>query len=142
MRIILILLSLATPSPAQEVPNGNIPMDRIVAAVAMVESGAVWRDTGDIRGGWSTGRDNEKSHWQLTPAVLSDLGLSARQIRQVAASPVYAESVFRLWYSRLLLRTGSHYEALCAFHRGLGGRHRRDAQDYATRVLNIASESL
>ncbi len=118
----------------------EVHMDRIVAAVAMVESGARWVDTGDIRGPWQRGPYGEVSHWQITTAVLTDLGLSDRQRRKVASDPVYAESVFRLWYARLLLRTGSHAEALAAYNRGLGGIHRGDARDYAQRCLNLATE--
>lgn len=115
--------------------------DRIVAAVAMIETGAHWKDTGNIKGAWAYGNAGEISHWQITSAVLDDLGLSSSARRKVATNPVYAESVFRLWYSRLLARTGSHEEALAAYHRGLGGRHRRDAREYARRVLNL-SETL
>lgn len=128
----LFTLTLAWSCYAQEIP------DAIVAAVAMVESGSTWVDTGDVRGGWKRGEYGEISHWQFTDAVLADLGLTAIQKRKVASDPVYAESVFRLWYSRLLLRTGSHAMALAAYHRGLGGRHRKDARDYAERALNIA----
>ncbi len=116
----------------------NPSMDKVVAAVAMVESGATWKDTGTVTGSWSLGGAGEISHWQITAAVLSDLQLTGKT-RKIASDPVYAESVFRLWYSRLLHATGSHREALAAYHRGLGGRHRRDARDYAQRVLNLAS---
>lgn len=120
------------------VTAADVP-DRIVAAVAMVETGATWRDTGDIKGKWTHGDAGEISHWQITGAVLEDLGLSAAQKRKIASDTVYAESVFRLWYSGLLRKTGSHAEALAAYHRGLGGRTRRDARDYAARVLALAS---
>lgn len=131
---VVVTFVMCVAATASEVP------DRIVAAVAMVETGATWRDTGDIKGAWKHGDAGEISHWQITGAVLSDLGLSHKAAK-IASSPVYAESVFRLWYSRLLLRTGSHAAALAAYHRGLGGRHRKDARAYAERVLNIATES-
>ncbi len=135
----LLALAMAiTDAKGAEGTANELTMDQITGAVAAIETGARWIDTGDVRGQWRIGSSGEVSYWQLTDAALSDLGLSAIQKRKVGRSVVYAESVFRLWYTNLLHKTGSHREALAAFHRGLGGRHREDARTYAARVLNLA----
>jgi hypothetical protein len=136
--LIVIVLCFAAGLAAQEKDANDYTLDQITAAVCAVETGATWVDTGNVRGRWSVGGAGEISHWQITDDVLSDLGLSSAQKRKVGRDPIYAESVFRLWYARLLSRTGSHSQALAAFHRGLGGRHRRDAREYAERVLTYA----
>ena len=67
--------------------------------------------------------------------VLSDMGRGYSQLSSVAEY----EAAFREWYAGLLLKTGSHDQALAAYHRGLRGRFRKDAKAYAQRCLNLAT---
>ena len=110
--------------------------DRIVAAIAAVETGTEWRNTGDVRGKWSRGADGEVSPFQLSPAALTDMGVTnhARVHRDV----VYAESLARLWLVRCYAKAGNWPDAVARFN--AGSRYRsRAARDYAERVLAIAS---
>ena len=110
--------------------------DRIVAAIAAVETGTEWRNTGDVRGKWSRGADGEVSPFQLSPAALTDMGVTnhARVHRDV----VYAESLARLWLVRCYAKAGNWPDAVARFN--AGNRYRsRTARDYSTRVLALAS---
>lgn len=128
---VLIAAILSGVSYAQE-----ITIDQIVKAVAQVETGVRWIDTGRIVGRWSVGDAGEVSPWQLSPGLLQDLGkLDARW--RIHRDPVLAESLFRLSFTHLLGRTGSYVRALAAYHRGLHGAGGQEAQDYARRVLNL-----
>ncbi len=110
-------------------------IDQITAAVCQVESGCFYHGPGQVSGRWSVGQYGETGHWQISPMVLRDLHATKAQARDV----VTCESLFRRWYTHLLVETGSHYEALAAYHRGLRGRTRADAKDYAQRCLNLAA---
>lgn len=116
---------------AQDVP------DRIVAAIAAVETGTTWRGVGDVRGTWARGGIGEVGPWQMAPSVLRDLKAYDRRSR-IHADPILAESLVRLWLSHLYGSTGDWSQAIAAYHAGLGGRHRGYARDYADRVLALA----
>lgn len=130
--LIVVTTFLTIGLCAQEVP------DRIVAAIAEVETGTKWHSVGDVRGTWARGDIGEVSPWQISPAVLRDLKAYDRRSR-VHADPILAESLVRLWLSRLYVATGSWSQAVAAYHAGLGGRHRGYARDYADRVLSLAA---
>ncbi len=114
----------------------EITINHIVKAVCAVETGTNYRWFGHVDGRWSVGRAGEEGPWQVTPMVLLDMGLSPKRRRGVDSYEV----AFRGWYAHLLRKTGSHEEALAAYHRGLGGRHREDAKAYAQRCMNLAAE--
>jgi hypothetical protein len=113
----------------------EITIDHITAAVCQVESGTIWKSAGVVSGSFGAGASGEIGPWQCMPYVIRDLGRSESRAR---SSVAYSESVFRLWYGRLYARTGSHHEALAAYHRGYSGRNRKDAKAYAERALNLA----
>jgi hypothetical protein len=69
------------------------------------------------------------------PYTVQSLGRSLRR-NQVSVS--YAEGTFRLWYSRLLHKHGSHPEALAAYHKGSAGIYKASAKNYAERAMNLA----
>jgi hypothetical protein len=117
--------------------SSEVP-DRVIAAIAQVETGTEWRDMGDVRGKWSHGGIGEVSPWQLSPAVLRDLKAYDRRHR-VHADVVLAESLTRAWLLRLYGVTGCWSQTCAAFHAGLAGRHRPHARAYAERVMALAS---
>ncbi len=129
----LALLMAVNDCDGSEKEPHAYSLDQITAAVCAVESGRIYHGPGKVSGGWSVGDHGETGHWQISPMVLRDL--RAPTPRTV----VECESLFRRWYSYLLVETGSHHQALAAYHRGLRGRNRADAKAYAQRVLNYAS---
>lgn len=129
---VALCIGCTASAAAVEVP------DRIVAAIAAVETSTEWRSIGDVRGTFARGDIGEVSPWQISPAVLRDMRAYDRRHR-VHADPVFAESLVRLWLGRLYLTTGNWPEAVAAYHAGLRGRHRSYAREYADRVLAVAS---
>lgn len=123
------LLLLIGAACAQE-----ITLSHITAAVCQIESGCVYNGPGHVLGKWETGGAGEIGYWQVSPMVLRDLKISAAKAKSASGG----ERIFRLWYDRLYMATGNHAEALAAYHRGLGGRARSDAKDYAQRCLALA----
>lgn len=112
--------------------------DRIVAAIVQVESGCEWRGIGDVRGKWSRGADGEVSPFQISPAALSDMGVT--NASRVHRDTVWAESLARLWLSRCFDRHGNWPEAVAAYN--AGSRYRsRSARDYACRVIALAEST-
>jgi hypothetical protein len=129
--ILLVATSfLAIGLCAQEVP------DSILRALVQVESGCDWRGIGDVRGHWSRGADGEVSCFQLSPAALSDMGVtnSARVHRDV----VYAESLARLWLSRCYEKHGDWATALACYNSGSRYRSRK-ARDYSARIIALST---
>jgi hypothetical protein len=112
--------------------------DRIIAAIAAVETGTEWRGIGDVRGNFARGDIGEVGPWQLSPDVLRDLRAYDRRHR-VHADPVLAESLTRAWLAHLYRTTGNWPDTVAAFHAGLAGRHRPHAREYSGRVLALAS---
>jgi len=127
----LLLSLLIGASYAQE-----ITLDHIVAAVCQVESGTIWHGSGVVAGRYSIGGDGESGPWQAMSYTVTDIG---RNPRRNAESVHYAETTFRIWYTNLLRKHGSHAEALAAYHRGSAGRHKKAAKDYAERCMNLAT---
>jgi hypothetical protein len=110
--------------------------DRIVAAIAAVETGTEWRSIGDVRGKWSRGADGEVSPFQLSPAVLTDMGVTNHA--RVHRDTVYAESLARLWLVRCYVKAGNWPDAVARYN--AGNRYRsRTARDYSARVIALAS---
>ncbi len=136
--LVLIVCVLLTTLGCVAMAQGVEVPDRVIAAIAQVETGTEWRGIGDVRGSWNRGDIGEVSPWQISPAVLRDLNAYDRRFR-VHADPVLAESLVRLWLGRLYERTGCWSQACAAYHAGLAGRHRGYARDYAARVLAIAN---
>lgn len=130
-RALFLLGALAYASASE------VPLDAIVRAVCQVETGCSWRGVGSVSGVWHRGDAGEVSCWQISPAVLDDLG-RLDQAGRINRDPVYAESIFRLWYIRLYEHFGNHRDALAAYHRGIRGYARADAREYAARALNLA----
>jgi hypothetical protein len=131
VRAFIIALLSAGVCYAEE----EISIDHIVAAVCQIESGTVWKGPGVVSGRYQLGGAGELGPWQSMPYTVQSLGRSLRR-NQVSVS--YAEGTFRLWYSRLLHKHGSHAEALAAYHRGSAGRHKSTAKAYAERAMNLA----
>lgn len=110
--------------------------DRIVAAIAAVETGTEWRSIGDVRGKWSRGADGEVSPFQISPSALADMGVSNHS--RVHRDVVYAESLARLWLSRCYAKAGNWPDAVARYN--AGSRYRsRTARDYSARVIALAS---
>lgn len=130
---LLLLLALkVSHAQAQE-----ISIDHFLSALASVETGVTRTGIGEIHGKWSIGKDGEVSCFQISPAVLHDLGLSG-QASRIHRDPVYAESVARLWLSRIMGSNGDWHLAAATWNAGPRGRKSRQATDYADRVVNLA----
>jgi len=126
----LFLLTLGTAHAQQ------LTLDHITAAVCQVESGVTWTGPGAVSGRYVRGSSGELGPWQAMPYTVEALD---RSVYRNGTSVSYAEATFRLWYSRLLQKHGSHEEALAAYNGGSAGRHRKAARDYAERCLNLAT---
>lgn len=116
----------------------EVTPDWCIRGIAALETGVHWTDTGTIRGKWSVSSTGDVSPWGLSPAVLADLGLTGKT-KRIHSDPVYAESVVRLWLSRLYETTGDWDQAVAAWRGGLAGRNRKLAKEYAVRVRNYGS---
>ena len=127
--LIVAVAGLTAGLCAQEVP------DAIIRGLVAVESGASWKSAGEIDGKWKRGAIGEVSNFQLSPAVLSDLKLSPSQRARVATSPIYAESIARLWLSRCFAKHGNWRDALSRYNAGSRWRSAK-ARDYADRILS------
>ena len=129
---LILVLALVTCAPAKGV---EVP-DRIVAAIAAVETRTEWRSIGDVRGKWSRGADGEVSPFQLSPAALTDMGVTNHA--RVHRDTVYAESLARLWLVRCYVQAGNWPDAVARYN--AGNRYRsRTARDYSARVIALAS---
>lgn len=113
-RLVLFLL-FAQGIYAQEI-HQEPTVEQIAAAIAQIETGAHW----DGR----KGKAGEVGRWQILPAVLRERGASS--------SGNYRD--FERVYSYFRTHTKSWQEACAAYHRGLGGTHKKAAKDYAQRV--------
>ena len=133
--VIRTLLTLTLILEVSHASAQEITLDHITAAVCQVESGVIWEGPGIVSGRFILGGSGELGPWQAMPYTVSALGRSEGRNR---SSVHYAETTFRIWYSRLLQKHGSHAEALAAYHRGSAGRHRKDAKAYAERCMNLA----
>lgn len=130
-----ILLLVATAAFTIGLCAAEVP-DRLLVGICAVESGTEWRGVGDVRGKWTRGADGEASPFQLSLAALSDMGVT--NINRVHRDTVYAESLTRLWLSRLYRKHGNWPDSLAAYN--AGSRYRsKTAREYASRVLNIAT---
>lgn len=136
MQVIRLALTITLTLSLGMLHASEITFDHIIKAVAQVETGVTWVRTGVIVGRWRTGGAGEVSPWQLSPALLRDLGELGHRGR-IARDPALSEQIFKRVYWRLYSRLGSHEAALGAYHRGLGSRTSPDAVDYAQRVLNL-----
>jgi hypothetical protein len=135
IRALILCLGLPHAAQAQD-PT----LDQITAAVAQVESGVTYRGFAQVSGLWRNGDAGEVGPWQMLPVVLREAGHAAALCKRPHQEAlVLYEVAFRDWYGRLLVRTGSHRDALAAYHRGFQGRFRMDAKEYAERVLCLAS---
>jgi hypothetical protein len=133
MRLAVLALCIGLTHAAQA---QDPTLDQITAAVCQAETGTVWNGPGSVSGRYYSGASGESGPWQAMSYTVTAL---SRDPRRNAASVPYAEATFRAWYSALLQKHGSHAEALAAYHRGSSGRHRKEAKDYAQRVLNLAA---
>lgn len=130
-------LTLALCLAATPKANGVEVPDAIIRALVMVESGATWKNTGDISGNWARGKAGEISHFQLSRSVIADMGATPKA-RRIAADPVLAESFARLWLSRCYDLAGNWPEAVARYN--AGSRYRsRVARDYSARVIALSS---
>lgn len=128
--ILLTTLFCASLARAVEVP------DRIIAAIAQVETGTTWHAIGDVRGKWTRGTIGEVGPWQISPAVLRDLG-ATHKANRAHRDPVLAESLTRAWLAHLYRSTGDWRQAVAAYHAGLAGRGRPHGREYSDRVFNL-----
>ena len=131
-----LLLACAVRSGASEnqpAPAGTAVPDWVIAGIAAVETGSIYRNGRLVR--YRDHRDGaagEVGPWQLAPAVLDDLHASRLRAR-VRTEPVLAESLVRAWLLRCYQRTGDWSAAVAVYHAGPGGSWRRGAS-YASRV--------
>jgi hypothetical protein len=128
--VALTTLICVTCARAVEVP------DRIIAAIAQVETGTTWHAIGDVRGKWTRGSIGEIGPWQISPAVLRDLG-ATHKANRAHRDPVLAESLTRAWLAHLYRSTGDWRQAVAAYHAGLAGRGRPHGREYSDRVFNL-----
>ena len=136
IRLRLILISILGLTHAY---TQDINIDHFLSALAQVETGVTRTGIGEIHGRWSLGKDGEVSCFQISPAVLSDLGIS-RHSSRIHRDPVYAESIARLWLARIMGGNGDWHVAAATWNAGRRGRQSRQAQDYADRVVNLAQQ--
>ena len=113
----IILLTLTLGAYAHETEEPTI--EQIAKAIASVETGENWNG--------KKGRYGEIGKWQILPTVLRERG----------CSPVGNYQDFRRVFLYFRSRTKSWQEACAAYHRGLGGINKKEAQDYAQRVANL-----
>jgi hypothetical protein len=116
--VALTTLLCVTCARAVDVP------DRIIAAI------------GDVRGKWTRGSIGEIVPWQISPAVLRDLG-ATHKANRAHRDPVLAESLTRAWLAHLYRATGDWRQAVAAYHAGLAGRDRPHGREYSARVFNL-----
>ena len=107
--------------------------DAIIAAVAMHETGSVWR--GHLASGTPQWLGPDMSAWQISRALLHDLHADPWQ---AGHDPVYAESIVRRWLAHLYAITRNWRSALGAYHSGLRHDHSAAARRYAQDCLNLA----
>jgi len=138
--LLITLLALAAHVPQAPASEITLSIDHITAAVCAVETGTTWVSPGRVLGSYNRGTDGEAGPWQITGGVLSGLQIT-RSTGSIHGDVRACERAFRDWYAHLLAVTGSHAEALAAYHRGLKGRNKKSAKEYAQRCLNLA-ESL
>lgn len=124
---------LLTVGGCLKMAHGVEVPDQIVAGLVRVESGCEWVDVGEIRGKWKRGADGEVSAFQLSPAALHDMHVT--NLDRVHRSPVYAESLARLWLSRCFDRCGNWPDAIAFYNGGKNYRSKR-CRDYSARVLS------
>ena len=115
----------------------EITLNHITAAVCQIETGTIYQGPGRVSGSFTQGAAGEIGPWQMLPVVFRERGLSESHARRSVA---HYELAFTMHYQWLLDRTGSPFLALASYHRGLGGRYRKDAQGYAARALNLAEK--
>lgn len=121
----------APKAKAVEVP------DAIIRGLVMVETGAKWKNIGDISGGWSTGAAGEISHFQLTDDALREMKV-ADKAERIRRCPVLAESYARAFLVICYEKRGNWRDALATYN--AWSRYRSaGARDYADRVLALAS---
>ncbi len=132
LKLALLLCLTAGACHASEITAYHI-----AKAVCAVETGTILHGDGSLSGRYYVGAHGEAGPWQCTKEVAKDLGVSWGRIQR---DPSYARWAFCRWYGYLLSRTGSHQEALQAYHRGLAGRHKPEAKAYASRCMNLANE--
>jgi hypothetical protein len=128
----LLLLHLAwlwLMSPANL--DAVVVPDQVIKGICAVESGCSW-DAGQISGHYSISETGDVSPFQLSPAVLHQLGY--RRLGYVHAHPELAERLARKWLSHLYVVTGSWNKAVAAYHVGMHG-NRSVGRAYAARVL-------
>lgn len=108
----------------------------VVAGIAAVETGSVYRDNRlvlyrDRR----DGADGEVGPWQLSPSVLRDMRLLHQRDRARTDS-AFSEKAARQWLLRCLRRADNDWDAAVAiYHTGPKGSTRR-GRLYAERVRN------
>jgi hypothetical protein len=136
LALILSLIGATSVTPAQE--NQITPtLDHYLSAIVQVESGCVRRDLGQIEGTWRVGGDGELSCFQITPAVLRELGFGSK-LRRVHSCPTLAESAARLHISLLQSQLPDARDWIAAWNGGLSGYGRKAPRRYADRVIALA----
>jgi hypothetical protein len=132
--ITMVLLGLVGRGAAEMAPNVVAIPDWVIAGIAAVETGSIYRDGNlvlyrDRR----DGADGEVGPWQLAPSVLQDLGVGHLRTR-IRREPVLAESMTRAWLLRCYrLSAGDWLGAVSIYHTGPAGDRRR-GRLYAERV--------
>jgi len=113
----LFLLTLILGAFSYE--NQEPSVYEISKAIAQIETGESWNG--------KKGKAGEVGRWQILPVVLRERGCSS-------AGDYYD---FQRVYSYFRSRTETWQDACAAYHRGLGGIHKKAAKDYAQRVANL-----
>lgn len=123
-----LALLVARPSAPEGVPSS------LLHAIAQVESRLTPEQSRRYQR-VPDGRYGEVSMWQLTPDACAYLGVSVSKVRR---NPGFAEDCAARYLLHLYSKTKSWKSTLAAYHRGLGGRRKAEARDYAQRCLNLA----
>lgn len=122
--------------PSLQSAETHVTIDQITAAVCQIETGTIYLAPGKVAGHYLRGEAGEIGPWQTLPAVLRERGFDPLLVK---SSTRLAEQAFISQLAYLESKTSSLRDAIAAYHRGLGGRNRKDAKAYAERVINLAS---
>ncbi len=133
---IIVILSFCAGLCAAD--PADVPR-HILAGIAFVESSSHYRADGSLRYvNQSRGTSGERGPFQILPATARQFGFSPSLCE---VDPPYAEKCARHILAHYYGICGSWSECAAAWRKGLGGRHRKTATDYAARVISVGTNN-